>query len=340
MEITYETIVKYLSKKRDVFLSDKDKTNYSFPDKFKDIFPKEIYRVGISSLDIYDYNVSFITSILFLLNNNFIAFSKTEKIEAINKIYDLMDERIKKRDIPTSINISKKELQTIIKNRSDSVYIYEFISYIFDINFLIFNFEDLKIYSIFRDDTMNPWKPVFLIAKHKEHYEPIKSYEHNNFSYNDNFIKEILNGKYDIEYYNTELIKKEYSVVDNIEEIVNDMIDIDMLKQIDKELDKEKNSDTKNEDEFNKQMKEQQLQKYEKLLAYQESIKTTKKPKKLKDKEKPKKEKKIDTSKTYIMKMTKDELKQFIHKNHNDIVILTSDTKQKLIEKIQKKQQV
>ena len=90
MEINYEMIVKYLCKgtkssqekvvenkhitstaSTNTFITDKSATNYNFPGKFKNILNDEsFYRYGVTTFD-NNMNISFWTSLLTLINKDF-----------------------------------------------------------------------------------------------------------------------------------------------------------------------------------------------------------------------------------------------------------------------------
>jgi hypothetical protein len=92
------------------------------------------------------------------------------------------------------------------------------------INILIFDFKTNGIYTLYPNDIMNPWRPFLLFAKSDNNWEPIRNQEKNHFSYNDTVIKKILTGNQNIEikYYDGSIIKKDFVLVDNINEIMDE----------------------------------------------------------------------------------------------------------------------
>ena len=86
MDINYEIIIKYLSKKV-INVNDKQKYNqqtsfitqkniytysHTFPAKFKELLTDKFYKYGITVYDNENNNISFWSSIITLLDKNFI----------------------------------------------------------------------------------------------------------------------------------------------------------------------------------------------------------------------------------------------------------------------------
>jgi len=102
------------------------------------------------------------------------------------------------------------------------VYYFQTIVEVFDTNMLILDFNDEHIYSLYPDDEYNPWKPTLLFAKYNEWWEPI-IYEvktKRTCSYNDIQITKLLTES-KIEYYCKDIIKKNFKMNDNINNIIN-----------------------------------------------------------------------------------------------------------------------
>jgi hypothetical protein len=116
--------------------------------------------------------------------------------------------------------ISKGALRKYIKDMDTNIWILEWIANKLKINFLIFDFKSLNIYTVYEGQIMNPWKPILLLAKDDKNWEPLRSNEKKTFSYLDNFIKKIIN--YGITYYDEGIIKKEFTLVDNLQEIIQE----------------------------------------------------------------------------------------------------------------------
>ena len=86
MEINYDIIIKYLVTKKNSFASKKHILIYSdlFPEKFKDLIQNKFYRYGINQYDAKNNNISFYTSLLTLLNKEFITYNNDEELNSIN----------------------------------------------------------------------------------------------------------------------------------------------------------------------------------------------------------------------------------------------------------------
>jgi len=174
MEINYDLIMKYLVTKKNTFVSKKHILVNSdlFPDKFKDFLQNKFYRYGINQTD------SFYTTLLTLLNKNFLTCTTDEEIYEINKFKKSVNDFLETYDKPE-----------YLKNDSEI----QLLAEILDSNFIIFNFKDEDIKIIHTGLECNPYKPTLLIANFEEFYEPI-IYEVDNkkiFSYNDPIIKKI-----------------------------------------------------------------------------------------------------------------------------------------------------
>ena len=229
MEINYDLIIKYLVKKTDnakpkiksdIFITQKSIFNYStnFPDKFKELFTDKFYRYGITTHDYENTNISFWSSLLTLIDKNFIIPYNNDEFSLINQFKNQLVEKYMKSKL-SSFNKSfdKNDFRERMKLDPD-VHILQYISDVLDINLLIFDFETLNVYTIYHKDMMNPWKQTILLSKFKNYWEPImmiknKSETKRLFDYNDNVIKKILHTDNLIEYYekNKEHIKSNVS---------------------------------------------------------------------------------------------------------------------------------
>jgi hypothetical protein len=91
MEIDYNIIIKYLSKKqvkKEVnFITQKNIFNYSinFPDKFKELLNDKFYRYGITINDNDNNNISFWSSLLTLIDKNFMIPYDNDELILINQ---------------------------------------------------------------------------------------------------------------------------------------------------------------------------------------------------------------------------------------------------------------
>ena len=210
MEINYDMILKYLNKKEQ-FANKKNLIKFSeeFPNNFKELFGDKFYRIGVTQT-LNDLNISFFSSFMSLFTEEYITLLENE--ESI-RITMLLEELSK---FTSDIGLKKK-----IKEKESSIQIMELLVNKFQINLLMFDFVDNQIYTVYPSEIMNPWKPFFLFAKHNKSWEPIRNNEKKLFSYNDNAIKKIINHQsIEIKYYEGSIIKKDYFLLDNINEII------------------------------------------------------------------------------------------------------------------------
>jgi hypothetical protein len=219
MEINYELIIKFLENtktKLPDFCTPKSIYNYvkTFPEKFQSLLCTKAYRYGITVYN-NDINISFWTSLLTLLDKNFIINCDTEELAAINKFkLELLD------NYPSKYNTDKNDIKEALKLEVN----YNIIQYIvdvLDINFMIFDFKTEDISLVYKNNIMNPFRPIIMFAHYLNYWEPILVNTTNNtlllndkddakntpfrnireFSYNDEMIRELL--KYEnIKYYN------------------------------------------------------------------------------------------------------------------------------------------
>jgi hypothetical protein len=228
MEINYDTIIKYLTKNINTFSNKKTILTYSdkFCTKFSNLLQNKFYKYGITINDDKNKNISFYTSLLTLLNKDFVSFDNNEEINEINKFKSFLNESVKlfspSQYLKNYLN-ENKLVNTDLLNNLD-VFYFQTIVEVFDINMLILDFNDENIYSLYPDNEYNPWKPTLLFAKFNDWWEPI-IYElktKRTFSYNDVQIKKLLT-ETKIEYYGKDIIKKDFIMNDNINSIVNEL---------------------------------------------------------------------------------------------------------------------
>ncbi len=246
MEINYELIIKYLAKKNinpdtnvkqknksNTFVTQKSIFNYSnnFPDKFKELFTDKFYRYGITTHDYENNNVSFWSSVLTLIDKNFIIPYNNDEISLINQFRtQIVDKYAKSKLSPILKSFDKNDLRERFKLDPD-ICTLQYITDILDVNFIIFDFESVNVYSVYQKDLMNPWKQNLLLAKFKNYWEPIMMVKNKGetqrlFDYNDNIIKKILNTEDLVEYYEKDKTEKDFMFIDNI----NDLISIEKKK--------------------------------------------------------------------------------------------------------------
>ena len=206
MEINYELIIKYLVKKDikkdNTFITQKNIHTYvnTFPDVFKNLLTDKFYRYGITVYDKNKNNISFWSSLLTLIDNNFIMPYENEEITMINSFKNQLVEKHKK----SNKNFDKFELKERLKLEPDEQIIQYVIDNI-DINLFVFDFDTNEISVMYRGDEMNTYKKYILLAKSKNFWEPIMCIKAKNeniplFNHSDNVIKKILAS--DIKYFN------------------------------------------------------------------------------------------------------------------------------------------
>lgn len=225
MDITYETIIKYLvhsNKSESDFPTKKNLMRYHkfFPDEFNDRLTNKFYRYGIQVYDLEQNNISFWSSVLHLLNKKFILMDKYEQIDYIKSVKNQMIEYLDNNyiDFKLKSKFSKSVAKEYILKNTFSPLLIELLSYIFDINIITFNFEKKEIYITHSNTYSNPWRPIIILANYKDFWEPICSEDKKIFNYNNIVIKKLLNSQ--IEYFANDYLDKDYNLLDNIYEII------------------------------------------------------------------------------------------------------------------------
>ena len=122
MEINYNLILKYLlpnkvedksfeSKKNMMIFSD------SFPSIYKELLGDKFYRIGVTQM--YDnINISFFTSFLTLIADNYMTLLESEEMTNINKLINEVLEDINNNNIPSSLkDIVKGALKKYVKEK-------------------------------------------------------------------------------------------------------------------------------------------------------------------------------------------------------------------------------
>lgn len=246
MEINYEMIVKYLCKStkslpekvvetKDIFITEKSATNYNFPEKFKIIFNDEsFYRYGVTTFD-NNMNISFWTSLLTLINKDFMIPYNNDENQMITEFKTQLLEQYKVSLLSSFIKkIDKIEMREKLKIIPDYI-VLQYIVDVLEINFIVFDFKLEEYNVMYRGDIMNPWKRTFLFAKYENNWEPImldtketraqaRFLEEKDsvfstkkiFDYNDMILKQLLNqtGLAVPKYYDSYNTKKEFMYID------------------------------------------------------------------------------------------------------------------------------
>lgn len=191
MSITYSDIISVLCNNNNKFST---KLNIMrFVDQFscfKEIFDNNFYRYGIHIYDNEYQNISFLSSILYCIDEN---YNIEDKFVLFNKINNI------KEFIKNNINIT---------------------NYL-NMNIIIFDFKTEKIKSLYNGDYLNPYKETIFLANYDDYWEPICCKDFKTFNINSskcNILKnKILNCE--IDYYNNDKI---YSINDNVVEITEE----------------------------------------------------------------------------------------------------------------------
>ena len=227
MEINYEMIVKYLCKgktenSKDVnntgtstFVTSKSATNYNFPEKFKDVFNSEsFYRYGVTTFN-NNMNISFWTSLLTLINKDFMIPYNNDENQMITEFKTNLLEQYKVSLLSSFVKKTDKiELREKLKIQPDYI-VLQYIVDVLDINFIVFDFKTEEYYTLYRNDIMNPFNRTFLFANYENNWEPIMLGTKKVFDYNDMIIKQILNqqGAALVKYYDFINTKKEFMYI-------------------------------------------------------------------------------------------------------------------------------
>ena len=282
MSITYDLIIKYLSPQNlqqnnetqsssiveenkqitlDNFTTPKNIYAYkkTFPKVFQDFICDKTFRYGVTVEDKL-VNISFWSSLLTLLDSEFVVpFNDTE----IEKINNFKTQLLTK--YPLVYPINKLDIREKIK-LVPSYDIIQYIVDVIDINIIIFDFKTLETNVLYKGNIMNPYKCIFMLCRYDDLFEPIMCNNDSptrQFSYNDNFIKKILESSV---YYNK---KKEVLINDNINVIISN----EESKNKPNSVDISKQTKTKNTTVF---IKAESTQAIEEVMTHAKLIKLTK----------------------------------------------------------------
>ena len=328
MEINYNTIVQYLcsedsttnentkkfSTVKNIMVSSDE---FKFTKFLKDISKKTFYRYGVTRYNNEQVNISFITSFLTLIDKNFITMDKKEELAYITNFCQKIKEKILNKFKFELYKFQKPILlDRLSQLKFDDGILIQVLSQMLGINFLIFDYEKEKINCVFEGDFMNPWKVTVFMAKHNSDWEPLFC-DKKRFSYNDSYVKKILTSE-EIIYYNNEYIGKEYSLMDNInilleEENIEDFSnDEDSVSKDSINSKKLSESSVENKDEEYDDEEEVDLN--DTFINPQDEIK------------------KMNLNKTKLKNLKKGEIYKLIKKLNLDIT--ENDTKKKMVETI------
>jgi len=229
MEINYELIIKYLTSNKQIklndnkFITQKNLFNYcnTFPEPFNTILSEKYYRCGVTIFDNDNNNISFWSSLLTLLEPNYYSNINNDELILIHVFKNNLLDKYKKSQLFVK-TLEKEDIKERMRIEPDC-YLLQYIVDILNINIIIFDFNDTKIYSLYNNVGMNPFKYILLFAKYKSYWEPIMTVKTKGvikrlFNVNDIIIKKLLyNNK--IEYYDSEILKKTFNIM-NIDDII------------------------------------------------------------------------------------------------------------------------
>lgn len=269
MEITYETIIKYLGNKtpkkevpeKQSFITQKNIFTYAnvFPEKFAMLLTDKFYRLGITVYDDKKNNISFWSSLLTLIDKEFIMQPDKDMLTTINQFKDQLLEKYSKQYSSFLKQFDKVDIRERFKLNVD-INILQYVVDVLDINILIFDFTNSDIYSVYKKDILNPWKQTFVFAKHDDFWEPImlvrgKGEIQRTFDYNNSNIKKILLSDDMVKYFMGDTINKEYIYMNNISDVISmEEKDLDIKKVIIKatnDIDSDSDSSVKTDIDMN-----------------------------------------------------------------------------------------
>tara|TARA_B110000208_G_scaffold185903_1_gene241759 strand:- start:821 stop:1762 length:942 start_codon:yes stop_codon:yes gene_type:complete len=203
MNIDLNNLVNYFNNDDkiivDINILKKDNTqNFNKIKKFENIFENKIERYGIISHSKQN-NISFLLSLLFLLDNNFINISNGEQNKYIYFFKNKLKIEITEIDFLNKLKLKnngwnkKNILKLIQKDKIDNNYI-NFISAYFNINIFIFELKSENIFAFYNDELYNKFKCNIFISKLDDIYEPIIFIDGSkHFKYNSNILNNVLN---------------------------------------------------------------------------------------------------------------------------------------------------
>ena len=207
-DITYDMILKYLTKDKHIFITDKHNCNYNFFNKFKSILTDEYYRYGIITFDYKKNNISFWASLLTLLNDDYLI--NIDDLSLITEYKNSLIDNHSKKISNFLKKYEKNDFREYFKLNPDIIII-QYVVDILNINIIIIDLhQELEnIYVVYKNDIMNPFNDTIILANYQNYWEPIMKSDKKKFNYNDDIIKTILNE--DVKYYSQENVGKIFS---------------------------------------------------------------------------------------------------------------------------------
>lgn len=223
MEISYSTIIKYLSSEienENIIKPNLISNHENFPEKIKKLLPDNFQIYGTLNKNYSNINVSLWTSVLFLLDKKFILLSQKEQFDYIERIKTQMQEYLKKnfKKFKNRKKFSKIFCLEILRSEEkiDNPLLIELISFCFKINIIIVDFESFDISTITLDEYFNPWIPTIFLSKVNKFWQPLLTNKNKIFNFES--LKFIFDK--DIIYYCHDYLEQNFSLLDNIFEIL------------------------------------------------------------------------------------------------------------------------
>ncbi len=223
-----------------------------FPVKFSEILSRNVERYGIIQQD----GLTIFYALLFCLDDDFIVLEKSEQINQVKLLKSSLIQDI--GEIYKEIGFSKlgwkkKMLLDEMKKRKFSeVTCYLLASY-FDINIIIFDFDQEKIRLFYPEEDFNKYKNNMLIAKKGKYLEPLiyrdnhsRLFKYNSISLNNIFNSDILEAVNVSLYKNKE---KEVVIEDKILSLIDENIPLDDIIELDLDIETEIESESDHEND-------------------------------------------------------------------------------------------
>ena len=255
--ITLNQIISYLSSEN--YTKDtKIKSLILDKNEIEHIDDLNLFRLGITQFKNNKFNISLYSSILYNIDENFSMLNDNEQLSYIDNfinkiIFDINDEKLFAKFNYKSNKIKKQDLINDISYYKNTNKVIRFLSDYFYINIFVWSIENNELSCMYGEEEFNKYKKSIFIANIDNHsYEPIRLKNQINFTYNDNFLINLLNTKQD-------QISTFYSKLFTIR--TDDKINLlDQEKELNNDLADEPNNDKEKKIKFSIKMKLGELQ--------------------------------------------------------------------------------
>ncbi len=238
MDINYDLIIKHLCNKSsksdgkktqpepNKFITQKNIFTYSntFPESFKELLNDKFYRYGITVYDNEHNNISFWSSIMTILDKNFLIPYTSDELSMVNQFKTQLVNSYDKATLSDFIKkLDKNDIRERFKLNPD-ITVIQYICDILDINIWVWDFKSENIHVVYHNDIMNPWKQSIFLATHGVYWEPIMCLKSKGnvarlFDFNNVVFKKLLYSD-KITYFDGDKIGKEYIFMDNITDVL------------------------------------------------------------------------------------------------------------------------